>query len=111
MLSETSTTVYGRLEGDGSLVLDEQLPLPPGRVQITVRTISTPKEGESMMETLKRIWADQDARGYKPPSGEAMDAYLKELRSEWDERDEFLERIRNGLPLEHRKPDEPETTP
>lgn len=111
MLSETSATVSGTLNGDGSLVLDERLPLPPGRVQVTVQPEARPKQPSSMMETLKRIWADQDAHGYVPRSGEEMDAQLRELRDEWDERDAFLERIRRGEPLGSSAPTQPEQKP
>ena len=108
MLTESSATVSGTLNGDGSLVLDERLRLPPGRVQVTVQPETKSKQASSMMETLKRIWADQDARGYVPRSGEEMDAQLRELRDEWDERDAFLERIRRGEPLETSEPTPPE---
>lgn len=108
MLTDGSATVTGTLNGDGSLVLDERLRLPPGRVQVTVQPESKFKQASSMMETLKQIWADQDARGYVPRSGEEMDTQLRELRDEWDERDAFLERIRRGEPLESSEPTPPE---
>lgn len=100
MLTESSATVSGTLNGDGTLVLDEQLRLPPGRVQITVRPAveHAPQvpTGHTMWDTLEKIWADQEARGHVPPTLEEVKARIAELRDEWDERDEFLERIRRG---------------
>ena len=108
MATATAAIVRGTLKEDGTLELDERLDLPPGRVQVTVQPETKPKETGSMMETLKRIWAEQDARGYVPRSGQEMDDQLRELRDEWDERDEFLERIRRGEPLEPNERTPPE---
>ncbi len=100
MLSDNSATVSGTLNGDGSLVLDEPLRLPPGRVQITVRPAveQSPQvpTGHTMWDTLEKIWADQEARGHVPPTLEEVKDRIAELRDEWDERDEYLERIRRG---------------
>ena len=109
MLSESSATVSGTLNGDGSLVLDEQLRLPPGRVEVVVRSIQTPAEKGSMWTTLERIWAAQAARDHVPPSREEIISHLDEMRAEWDEHDAFLDRIRNGEPLESPGPDVTET--
>ena len=89
-------TVQGTLKEDGTLELDEQLDLPPGPVRITVQASVSVESGETMWTTLERIWSAQAVRGHVPPTREEVETYIDEMRAEWDDRDEFLDRIRNG---------------
>jgi hypothetical protein len=82
----TETTLEGTIQPDGSLILDGPTGLPAGRVQVVVRPAAdSPKpSGESVLDTLRAIWADQDARGHVPRTVEEIDAGLKALDEDMD---------------------------
>ena len=90
--------VTGTLKADGTLELDEGPDLPPGRVRVWLRTLAAPAEdeateGETLTETLERIWADRRARGVKPRTVEEIDAEISALRNEWEERLDEIARL------------------
>jgi len=90
--------VRGALTADGNLVLDEKPDLPPGRVQITLRSgDSAPTTHGTMEDVLREIWAELDARGYPGRSAEEIDADIRQMRDEWEEHDRELEQLRERL--------------
>jgi hypothetical protein len=87
-MSTTTITVEATLQADGvTLRLEKMLPLPPGRVTVTVRP-SEPRAGPTMLEVLDRIHRDQQQRGRQPMTEEAMAAETAHLRAEDEEYEE-----------------------
>ena len=86
-------TLRGTVLPDGTLQLTGPVSLPPGPVEIVVRSIAPAKQGEGVLAVLARIRAEQAASGYVPRSAEEIDAYLRELREEWEARDASIEAI------------------
>jgi hypothetical protein len=84
--------VLGTLREDGTLVLDEKLPLPPGRVKVIVEPAPDLTQTD-VWQVLERIWAGQRARGHVPRTREQIDAELEKARQEDEERMQALERI------------------
>jgi len=87
--------VYGSVQADGNLVLDEKVNLPAGRVRVTVQTCAKPQSTDparflAMMET---IWAGQKARGHVPRSKEEIDAEVNQLRDEAEEEMQAVEGV------------------
>jgi hypothetical protein len=78
---------------EGQLVLDEQPDMPPGRVEVIVRPLQDAgPAGHPMFDTLKRIWAEQEARGFTGGrSAEEAAADVRALRDEWDDHQQDLE--------------------
>jgi hypothetical protein len=64
--------------------LEKKLPLPPGRVTLTVQP-AIPSSGPTMLEVLDRIHRDQQQRGRKPMTEEEMAAEIAQMRGEDDE--------------------------
>jgi hypothetical protein len=85
-MSETPIEIEGTIREDGTLELDRKVNLPPGRVKVTVKPVPQHPPGEDVWTVLERIWAEQDARGYVPRTREEIDAQVKELRDEVEER-------------------------
>jgi hypothetical protein len=86
-------TVEATLQPDGlTLQLEKQLPLPPGRVTVTVRP-SGAASGPTMLEVLDRIHRDQQQRGRKPMTEEEMAAEMARTRAEDDEYEERCRQI------------------
>jgi hypothetical protein len=80
----------GTLGADGTLVLDQKLNLPPGRVRVTVQPAEAPAD---VMEVLRRIRAEQAASGHVPRRREEIDADINAMRQEDEERMQGIERL------------------
>ncbi|MCC6124212.1 MAG: hypothetical protein IT426_04575 [Pirellulales bacterium] len=82
---------------DGTLELDRKLPLPPGRVEITVAPITVEIEKTSARQALDAIL---DARKSQTVAGgrsqEEIDTDLQAMRDEWDQRDADSSQDRRG---------------
>jgi hypothetical protein len=85
-MKPVEVVVQGTVMEDGRLVLDENPNLPPGRVCAILRPVPSPAPpDETLTDTLRRIWAAQEARGYKGRPWSEIMADLDTLRDEWDE--------------------------
>lgn len=86
-------TMQGTIRDDGTLELDTKVPMPAGRVLVTVQPVVQPPPDDPFWQALERIWADQKARGHVPRTKEQIDADIRELRDEWEERQLAIERL------------------
>ncbi len=95
-MAATEVVVKGAVTPDGQLILDEPPDVPPGRVEVTVRVVQdeAPKE-HPMFATLRRIWADLDASGFRRRSAEEIVADVRAMRDEWRARQEGLEALQD----------------
>lgn len=81
---ETAYIVTGTLTDDHTVTLDEALPLPQGKVRLSVEPLApTPKRPHD--EVNAEIWARQQARGHQPRTREEIDAYLQAERDSWND--------------------------
>jgi hypothetical protein len=76
--------VVGSTEDGTTIVLEAPLPVR-GRLKIQVEPLQLAEvpTATRMWEVLNEIHERQRARGHQPPTAEEVDAYLKQLRSEW----------------------------
>jgi hypothetical protein len=89
-VATTVVEVQGTLQADGTLVLDEKLSLPPGRVRVTVQPVEARAD---VIEVLRRIHAEQVAGGHVPRSREEIDADIAAMREEDEQRMQEIERL------------------
>lgn len=94
----TAITVKGVVKSDGSLELEEKIPLPAGEVRVTVQPVMEPEPSDPFWQILQKIWDGQNARGHQPSSEEEVEDRLKLLREEWEERQQALEKARRDKP-------------
>jgi hypothetical protein len=81
-MTDSAITVEATLQPDGvTLHLEKKLPLPPGRVTVTVQPTG-PRPGPTMVEVLDRIHGDQQRRGRKPMTDEEMAEEIAQLRAD-----------------------------
>ncbi|MGL4551291.1 MAG: hypothetical protein ACRC33_08890 [Gemmataceae bacterium] len=83
----------GTLGADGTLTLDGK---PAGPVRVVVEAVPAafvPPKDDPFWRRMQAMWDRLDASGYVPRSAEEIDASLRELRDEWDERQQEIERI------------------
>lgn len=92
-MSSRDIIIEGIVQPDGTLVLDGSPELPAGRVQVIVRPVTVAPPGDPFWETLRSIWADQEARGFAPRSTEQVETERREDREQWEERLQAIERL------------------
>lgn len=78
-----SFQVTGELVDRQLVKLDQPIPLPPGRVRVTVEVLPAEK-GLNLREFMERMWAEQLGRGHSPSTKEEIDAYLNAERDSWE---------------------------
>src|SRR5689334_1077502 len=88
----TQIVVQGVLQADGILKLDEKVPMPPGRVLVTVQPVVQPPPDDPFWERMKRLWAGQKARGHAPPDSEQIESQRQKDRDDMEQ--EIAEAIR-----------------
>ena len=93
----------GTVHRDGTLELDEALPLPAGRVRVTVRPCPDPDQPNParFWNMMEQIWTGQHARGHVPRTREEIDAEIQKLRDEAEEEMQAVERLPATDPPAH----------
>lgn len=82
-MSTDQVTVKGTLKADGTLELDDKPALPPGPVQVIVKSMH-PVQKENTWDVLQRVWDERKAQGMPSRTREEIDAEINEMRNEWD---------------------------
>jgi hypothetical protein len=90
----TEVVVQGTLKPDGTLELNQPVGLPPGEVRVIVQPMAT-QSTENVMAVLERIWAERRAKGMQGRSGERIDADIRAMRGEWEDRQHEIEQARS----------------
>jgi hypothetical protein len=105
-MSAESVEIQGSVRADGTLVLDDKVNLPAGRVRVTVQPVPDRLEGDSLWTRLEAIWAGQRKRGNQPRSKEAIDADIAALRDEAEEELLAAERLHEEIQKARENPGE-----
>ncbi len=103
-MANQSVTVQGTVLPDGSLRVAGPVQLPPGPVEIVVRTVRQAEEGEDVLAVLARIRAEQKASGFVPRSAEEIDASVRAMREEWEERQLAIEAVQEECQRQRQSP-------
>ena len=77
-----SYEVTGELADGKHLTLDETIPLPAGKVRVTIQELGNGCSDLAAFEAALRT--RQAARGHRPPGKEEIDAHLEAERDGWD---------------------------
>jgi hypothetical protein len=85
--------ILGVVKPDGTLELEGKVPLPAGKVQVTVQPVPELPKDDPFWQMMEEIWAGQQARGHVPRSVEEVEAERRLVRQEWEERMQEIERI------------------
>lgn len=76
--------VQGIVKSDGSLEIDEKLPLSPGRVQVTVQPLPDLSQ-DPFWQRMESIWLGQQARGFAPRSDQEVQCARQALQEDMEE--------------------------
>ena len=93
-MNATHLVMSGTVRPDGTLELDGNTNLPPGRVRVTLTVVpesSEPKE--DTWTVLERIWEERKALGMPSRTREEIDAEINALRDELEERMDEIEAL------------------
>jgi hypothetical protein len=92
----TTNEVLGVVRPDGSLELTGKLTVPPGPVRVRVEAleVSGLPPAEGLVDFVRRTRRELEAAGHRFRTREEIDAELGELRAEWDDRLDELDRLR-----------------
>lgn len=74
--------VEGMLKPDGTLELHESIRLPPGQVRVTVEAVRGPERREDWWSYLQHARAELEAGGATFSTGEEIDRFIEQLRSD-----------------------------
>ena len=87
-------TLQGTLRLDGTLKLDHQPTVPPGRVEVVLRPLSPPSPcGEGWWEYLQRVRREAEAAGGPFRTAEEIEEEREDLRRGDDRLDEIYRPI------------------
>jgi hypothetical protein len=89
----TQLVMQGTVKPDGRLELDERVPMPAGRVLVTVEPVVQPPANDPFWMRMHAIWQAQNARGHMPRTREQIDAEVNALRDEAEEELRETERV------------------
>lgn len=93
-MSSETVVVQGMVTRDGTLELAERLPLPAGRVRVTVELVPELPRDDPFWQRMQAIWDAQKSRGHVARSEEEVEADRRSVREEWDERMRDIEQTR-----------------
>ncbi len=82
-MNETYSTT-ATLTNKRTLVLDEILPLPAGRVRVTIEALPEAAIAAPFLTKLRAIHKALADSGYQPRSKEAVDAQIRVERASWE---------------------------
>jgi hypothetical protein len=77
--------LQGVVKPDGTLELEGKVPLPAGKVQVTLQSVPELPQGDPFFDMLKGIWAARAAAGLTPRSVAEVEAQRQELREETEQ--------------------------
>jgi hypothetical protein len=84
-MSLTEETIEGTLRPDGSLALDHDPHLPPGRVRVVIQ-VAAPTRRRGLADAIADIRASQQARGFQGRTPAEMQA---DEAARQDEEDDY----------------------
>ncbi len=90
-MSLSEVAIEGTLKSDGTLELDQQPNLAPGRVKVILQTIQTSASGRrGLADVIDDIRHGQQARGFQGGSAEEIEAGLREGEEEYEQKMQAL---------------------
>ena len=94
-MSATPVVLQGTVKPDGTLELDGKVPLPPGKVSVTLEPAPYSQETDPFFVRLREIRAARERAGLRPRSREEIDTQVQEVREELDEQVAALDRLQD----------------
>jgi hypothetical protein len=81
-MSTNPVVIQGVVRSDGTLELEGKVPLPAGKVSVTVQPVPYSPETDPLLVMLRGIWANRERSGKPSRTGEEAQAALRQLRDD-----------------------------
>lgn len=81
-MSTNTVVIQGLVGPDGTLQLEGKVPLPAGRVSVTLQPIPYSQETDPFFVMLRGIWAARERADKPSRTGEEAQAALRQLRDD-----------------------------
>jgi hypothetical protein len=81
-MSASTIVIQGVIKPDGTLELEGKVPLPPGRVSVTLEPVPYSQETDPFFVMLRRIWAEREKAGKPFRTAEQAQEALRQLRDD-----------------------------
>ena len=81
-MSANTVVVQGVVKPDGTLELEGKLPLPVGKVQVTVQPLPELPADDPFWQRMQAIWDGQKTRDHVPCSIEEVERDCRRMREE-----------------------------
>lgn len=101
-MSATTIVIQGTVKPDGTLELDGKIPLPPGKVSVTLEPVPVPKTVAAFLASLREIQAIRERGGVKGDADAAL-AAAQQVRDEFQEQVEEVGRLQDECRRERLK--------
>lgn len=95
-MTPNPVTVQGVVTADGTLEVEGKVPLPAGKVQVTVEPAIELPEGDPFFDLLRTIWEARDSAGLRPRTTEEVEGLRRRLREESEEEVREAGRLQAG---------------
>jgi hypothetical protein len=84
-MTANTVVLQGIVHPDGTLELAEKVPLPAGKVQVTLQPLPDLPAGDPFFDLLEGIWAARASAGLVPRTVEEVEAQRRQLRDETEQ--------------------------
>src|ERR1700723_2065695 len=81
-MNADAVVIQGFVKQDGTLELEGKVPLPPGKVSVTLEPVPYSKETDPFFIMLREIRAARERAGPPMRTGEEAQAALRQLRDD-----------------------------
>jgi hypothetical protein len=103
-MNTETVVVEGVVRADGTLVVEGKVPLPAGKVSVTVKPVPKPLTGSDVLASLREIQALREGDGVRADADAAL-AAAQRVRDEFQEQVEDLGRLQDECRRERREAD------
>ena len=79
-MNEKPVVVEGIVKSDGTLEIEGKIPMPAGKVRVTLEALLENAEDHPFFQLLREIWDAREKAGLKPRSVEEIEAERKQFR-------------------------------
>ncbi len=93
-MSATPVVLQGTVTPEGTLLLDGTVPLPAGKVSVTVQPVANQQRTEEFLAFVRKIQAIRESHGVKADAAAAI-AAARKVRDEFDEQVEETGRLQD----------------
>ncbi|HYT90794.1 MAG TPA: hypothetical protein VEL76_18945 [Gemmataceae bacterium] len=84
-MSLSAIVIQGIVKPDGTLELEGKVPLPAGKVQVTLEPLSLVPQDHPFWKLLQDIWTARQEAGLQPRSAAEIEAERQRFRDEVEE--------------------------